>query len=135
MLTTEEGLIILDWESAGYRSALYDFFSYFFYRPACINHPVDEMFQELNESLQHFLDSPTMISSSIKNNILTSIHEYRRIFYLEMLCILLERHTTDKNLNILDFILRYIEAFNRYEKIQKYSSTLSPTKLTVGMNI
>jgi thiamine kinase-like enzyme len=134
MLTTEEGLIILDWESAGYRSALYDFFSYFFYRPACINHPVDEMFQELNESLQLFLDSPTMIRSSIKNNVSSLINEYRRIFYLEMLCILLQRHTTDKNLNILDFILRYIDAFNSYEKILKYRCTLTPTNSTVEMN-
>ena len=47
MLNTKEGLKILDWESAAYRSALFDFYSYFFFRPLHQEHPVAELAPEL----------------------------------------------------------------------------------------
>lgn len=117
MLNTPKGLRVLDWESAAYRSALFDFYCYFFYRPVCINLPVEKMVPELNDALQIFMSDLALKPSDISKNILYIEHIYRWIFYIEYICKLVERERSDKNLNIMDFIFRYIDAFNHYEEM------------------
>jgi len=52
----------------------------------------------------------------IAENLLILKKVYRWLFYIERVYMLVERNTTDKNLDIMDYILRYIYVFNRYEE-------------------
>lgn len=110
ILSTKDGIRIIDWETAGYRSLLFDFYSYFFYRPVNINNiSVEQMASEIHQSLPIFitgLDRKLTISDSV----------YRRLFYLEYVFKLVERLCTDKRLNIMDFIMRYINAFSLFDQ-------------------
>ncbi len=128
ILTTKSGLKLLDWESVSYRSALFDFYSYFFYRPVFIDVPVEQMFSELCEALPRFISELSLISSDIPDNLLARERTYRWIYYLERIGMLVDRHMTDKNLNIMDIILRYIEAFNYYDEKLGGSYQSNPRK-------
>ena len=117
MLNTKHGIKIIDWESAGYRSALFDFYSYFFYRPVSRNVPVRKIVFEINEALPIFISSLAKKESLICNSLRQLEKVYRWIYYIEEVCKGIEREMTDKNLNIRENILRYIGAFNCYEEI------------------
>ena len=117
MLKTQKGMKIIDWESAKYRTALFDFYSYFFYRPVQKNVPIKLLIVEIHEALPFlitkiFKELPELAKSISKFESL-----YRKIYYLERIGMLAERTKTDKNLDILDVIFRYIEAFERYEQM------------------
>jgi len=118
MLNTRQGMKIIDWESAGYRSALFDFYSYFFYRPVARKIPVTTLVSEINETFPLFVSSLAKKAPDISHSVVSLSEIYRWLYYIERICMLVERKTTDKNLNILAEILRYIEACNRYEEIR-----------------
>lgn len=117
ILKTRNGIRVLDWEGAGKRSALFDFYSYFFYLPVCINYSLTSTVSAVNNTLHEYLSHLTPGYPDIYKNISTNDRLYRNLFYLEFISKLLERETTDKNLDIMDFIFRYIDAFNGYEEI------------------
>jgi hypothetical protein len=117
MLNTRQGIKIIDWESAGYRSALFDFYSYFFYRPLCRKVPISTLISEINQAMPFFVGSLANKAPEISNNLLHLEKVYRWIYYIEEIYKGVGREMTDKNLNILGDILGYIEAFNRYEEI------------------
>jgi len=100
--------------TAGYRSLLFDFYSYFFYRPVNIKISVEKMSAELNQALPVFISGLDWRWRS-PANLSASEDVYRRLYYLEYLCKLTERMLTDNRLNIMDYIIRYIEAFSHYE--------------------
>lgn len=134
MLSTKKGIRILDWESASYRSALFDFYSYFFYRSACIHLPLDNMINEMKQALPLFISEISIKLSDYPESISTKESIYRWTFYIEFMCRLVERERTDHNLNILDFIFRYMEAFNRYEEIIAGHAEASRRKTNVNNN-
>ncbi len=117
ILSTKDGIRIVDWETAGYRSLLFDFYSYFFYRPVCNKIPVDKMISEINEALPIFMSELALRAPEITENLLVLVKIYRRLFYIEYLSKLVERDLTDKLLNMTDYIMRYIEAFGSYENL------------------
>ena len=117
MLMTRHGIRIVDWESAMYRSTLFDFYSYFFYRPVCRNVPVDTIVSEINEALPFFISELAKKAPDISHSLLSLEKVYRWLYYLERICMLMEREITDTNLNIVDYISQYIDAFSRYEEI------------------
>jgi hypothetical protein len=117
MLNTPYGIRIIDWESADYRSALFDFYSYFFYRSVARKIPVTVLVSEINEAFPLFVSSLTKKAPGISQSIISLRDTYRWLYYIERICMLVDRKVTDKNLNILEDILRYIEAFNHYEEI------------------
>ena len=117
MLNTRQGIKFIDWESAGYRSALFDFYSYFFYRIVSSKHSVENVVSEVNEGLPNFISGVAMKMPEIAYSLSHFEKVYRWMYYVEEVCKGLERERTDKNLNILEDILKYIEAFNRYEEI------------------
>lgn len=116
-LNTKDGLKIVDWESTGYRSLLFDFYSYFFYRPVTRKLTVAQMVSESNGALPYFISELSLVSPDITDNLLASAKTYRHLYYIERLCMLVERDLTDKNLSMKDYIFRYIEAFQAYEDI------------------
>lgn len=116
ILSTDKGIKFIDWESAGYRSLLFDFYSYFFYRPVNIkNISVEQMSSELNQALPEIISGLDLNIMKEPPSPLVAEGIYRGIFYLEYLSKLVERMTTDKHLNMMDYIIWYIDAFSHYE--------------------
>ena len=72
---------------------------------------------ELNEALPIFISNLDEKAPHISISLIQHQHVYRWIYYVEQICKEVERDGTDKNLNILEDILGYVEAFSRYEEI------------------
>jgi hypothetical protein len=117
MLNTQHGMKIIDWEGAGYRSALFDFYSYFFYRPACRDVSVGVVVSEIQKALPMVISELTAKSPEVSNSLKALEKTYRWIFYLEMISRLVDREMTDENLNVMHYIQEYMKAFNLYEEL------------------
>ncbi len=117
MLNTRKEIKIIDWENASCRSMLFDFYSYFFYRPVSRRVPVQTVFLEINEALPLFLTSVAKNASDLSSHARRFEKTYRWIFYIEILCKLIEREMSDKNLDIISCILRYIHVFKEFERL------------------
>ena len=122
MLNTRKGIRIIDWESAGNRSALFDFYSYFFFHPVSRKVPVNTLISEINEALPCFISKLAEKAPDISKNLLALASVYRWLYYVERISMLLERQMTDTNLNILNYISRYIDVFNSYEEVLRAST-------------
>jgi len=116
MLKTTRGIKFIDWESAKFRSALFDCYSYFFYRMVSSKHSVEKVTSEVNEGLPHVISELAMKMPAMAQSLCQFENVYRWMYYVEEVCKGLERERTDKNLNILADILGYIDAFTWYEK-------------------
>lgn len=116
-LRTKDGIIFIDWESSMCRSMFFDFYSYFFYRPVCLKISNDKVYSEINEALPVVMSILDFKRFDTSENIITLENIYRRLYYIELICKLAERKMTDNRLNIMDFILRYVEAFSSYENL------------------
>jgi hypothetical protein len=134
MLKTKHGLQIFDWESAKYRSALFDFFSYFFYRPVQHNISVDKLVLEINTAFPFLISSLSLKVHDISNSLLPLVSVYRWIYYLERILMLVERKMTDTNIDIMKVICRYINAFSCYEKILADSPELTLRNINCTSN-
>lgn len=117
ILNTADGIRIIDWESAGQRSMLFDFYSYFFFRPVCLDVPCDKMITEIQEVLPSIISEMASKDPDIAHSLSALETVYRRLYYLELLNKLAGRLQTDRQLNIMDFIKRYTEAFACYEQL------------------
>jgi hypothetical protein len=117
ILKTKKGIKIVDWESAAFRSMLFDFYSYFFYRPVCRKISVHKVASEIKEALPLFISKLASKDSKFAVNGSTAETTYRSLYYIEFVCKLMERQMTEKRLDIMDFIFRYIEAFNNYDNV------------------
>jgi aminoglycoside phosphotransferase (APT) family kinase protein len=100
ILSTKDGIMVIDWESAGHRSTLFDLHNYFLtelhYGRATTN-----LVSEINEAIYIARTLPSLAET------------YRRLYYLERVLMLLERELSN---SLLDVILRSIAVFNRYEE-------------------
>ena len=116
VLHTDSGLKIVDWETAKHRSLLFDFYSYFFYRPVSPKLPVDKMVSEITEALPFYLSQLPLKHPDIKKAS-AFMDTYRLLYYIERLCTLVERDLTDNRLSMTDYMMRYIKAWTEYEQI------------------
>jgi len=119
MLMTSTGIRVIDWEGAALRSALFDFYSYFFYRPVCRKVPVKQIVFEITKALPVFISSLGKKAPLISHELLYFGERYRWLYYVEQICVELKRSMTYTQLNLIDYILRYIDAFNLYEKLME----------------
>lgn len=117
MLKTRRGLKCIDWEMAQYRSALFDWYSYFFYRMVSSRHSVEKVASEINEGLPNFISEVATQMPEVAQSLAPAEHVYRWMYYVEEVVKGLERERTDKNLDILADIVGYIEAFIRHEEV------------------
>lgn len=122
MLNTRHGLKVIDWESATFRSALFDFYSYFFFRPIHQKLPLDKLSPEINEALPFYLSKLDLTTPAISRSLKSYEKIYRWFFYIERVYMLVERERYDTKLNTMDNILRYIEVFNSYEEMSAEST-------------
>ncbi|HNP28734.1 MAG TPA: phosphotransferase [Nitrospirales bacterium] len=115
ILKTRYGLKVFDWEGAKNRTALFDFYSYFFYRPTK-RIPVKNLVCEINKSLPYFISKLSEGLPELARSISDGESLYRKLYYLERISMLAEREMTDKRLNIRDHIFQYIDDFENYEQ-------------------
>ena len=119
MVNTRGGIRLVDWEGAGYRSALFDFYSFFFYRAVCRDVPIETVASEIGQAFSSFVSQMSAKDPALSASAIELEDVYRRVFYVEQICGDMRRTLTDKNLNIGDFISRHIDAYRRYEQIVK----------------
>ena len=122
MLNTRHGIRVIDWENSKYRSVLFDFYSYFFYRPVCRDVSAYTTVLEIAQALPSFIIKMSEYRPDISNSLLSGNDIYRWLYYIEEICKLMERSVTDTRLDIADFILRYINAFYQYEQYMSSES-------------
>lgn len=115
ILNAHENIKIIDWEHATHRSALFDFYSYFFYRPYRSKISTDDMVLEIDKLLPKLVNRLHKKSPDVSDNIILMQRVYRWLYYIERISMLLEREMTDTNLNIKERIMRFIEVFSEYE--------------------
>jgi len=117
MLITSCGIRIVDWEGATFRSVLFDFYTYFFHRPVSRNVPVSQVVTEINRALPFFISSLAKKAPEISHDLLRLEKVYRWVYYIEQVCVELKRSMTYTQLNLIDYVLRYIDSFNLYEEL------------------
>jgi len=117
MLNTKQGLKIIDWESATSRSALFDFYSYFFFRPLHQNLSLDQFSSEIISALPLFLSELDMAAPEMTAALRSADKKYRWLFYIERIYMLIERQRYDTKLNVMENIFKYIDIFRQYEEI------------------
>jgi thiamine kinase-like enzyme len=122
MLNTKHGLKVLDWESSTYRSALFDFYSYFFFRPLHQKLPLDNLPPEIEVALPRLINNLESKIPSISESLKSFEKVYRWFYYIERISMLVERVKYDTKLNTRENIIRYIDVFNNYEEICKYQN-------------
>ena len=115
MLNTRQGIKLLDWGNACYRSALFDFYSYFFYRSASKKMAVNNLIPEIKEALPFLISRLAIKNPDISKSLVSLEKIYRWLYYIEQACVLVEREKTETRLNMLKYTINHIEAFNRYE--------------------
>lgn len=104
--------MVIDWESAGRRSTLFDLYNYFFteiyYGRATTN-----LISEINEAISSLQSRLASKAPDIARTLPPLGQMYRRLYYFERVLMLLERELSGER---LDVILRSIQVFNRYEE-------------------
>ena len=107
--------MVIDWEGGGIRNPLFDLYNYF----------LTELYYERATSTSALVPKVNKAISYLQARLLPKIPEltralvslspiYRRLYYLERVCMLLERELDNK---LLSVIVRSIDVFNRYEKV------------------
>ena len=117
MLNTKHGLRVLDWESATQRSALFDFYSYFFHRPVDQNIPIKQLSEEISIALPNVISRLDLTSPDISASLKSFVEVYRWLYYYERIHMLIGRMKYDTKHNIMVYILRCIEVFSEYEEL------------------
>jgi hypothetical protein len=91
--------------------------------------PVNVLVVEIKKALPMVISGLGEHSLEVSSSLKTLEKFYRWTFYIEMICRLLDRHMTDKNLNIMNYLQQYMSVFIRYEEIlphrdESFSSNL-----------
>lgn len=113
ILTTKEGIMVIDWESAGRRSVLFDLYNYFF-TESYYKRITTDLTLEISEAVSSLQSRLALQAPDIAGTLLPLARTYCRLYYIERVLMLLERELDNKLLNV---ILRSIEVFNRYEAV------------------
>lgn len=115
MLKTKNGLMVIDWEGGEYRNPLFDLYNYFltelyYERATCTSDFVLEINKAISSLEAHLLQKVPDLGRTL----LSLATTYRMLYYLERICMLLERELNNK---LLSVIVRSIKVFNRYEEV------------------
>jgi hypothetical protein len=112
ILSTKDGIMVIDWESADHRSTLFDLHNYFF-TELHYGRATTDLVSEINEAISSLQSRLTSKAPDIARTLPSLAETYRRLYYLERVLMLLERELSN---SLLDVILRSIAVFNRYEE-------------------
>lgn len=112
ILRAKDGITVIDWESAGRRSVLFDLYNYFF-TESYYKRITTNLISEINEAISSLQFRLTSKAPDIARTLPSLARTYCRLYYLERVLMLLERELSS---DLLDVILRSIAVFNRYEE-------------------
>lgn len=122
ILSSNQGMVVIDWESAAHRNILNDFYNWFF-TELYYRRVKTDLVAEINEALISLQSSLTSKGIGIVGDLQSKTEFYRWLYYIERIQMLLEREPSEKLLNVM---MRSIEVFNHYEEIvgnQRFSDT------------
>lgn len=115
ILKTKKNIMVIDWEGGKFRNPLFDLYNYFltelyYERATCTSGFVLEINKAITYLQARLLTKVPDLAKTL--TYLTPL--YHRLYYLERICMLLERELSNK---LLSVIVRSIEVFNRYEEV------------------
>jgi thiamine kinase-like enzyme len=112
IINTKNGIKVIDWESAGRRSVLFDLHNYFltevYYKRATLS-----IASEIDQAIAMLQARLAPSAPELAKTLPSRVQTYRELYYLERVCTLLDRELNDQR---LDVILRSIDVFERYEQ-------------------
>jgi hypothetical protein len=112
MLNTKDGLTVIDWEGIAQRSLLFDFYN-FFLTELYYNRTSTNLIRETREAIVCLEEKLNPKNSEVAEHFIAFADVYRLIYYIERICMLLERGIDKK---ILEVTGRSIQIFWEYEK-------------------
>ena len=112
ILRTRDGIMAIDWESAGHRNPLFDLYNYFF-TESYYKRATTSLVPEIREAVSSLQSSLTARAPDLASTLVPMAQTYRWLYYLERVQVLLERELSNSQ---LDVILRSMRVFNRYEE-------------------
>jgi thiamine kinase-like enzyme len=109
ILKSKTGIKAIDYEGAALRNPLYDLYNFFF--TEIYFERVDfNLEQVLNRAISFLQARLLQKEPELAKNLVSLAPIYRKLFYIERICMILER---ELNNQLLDVIHRSIEVFNR----------------------
>jgi len=118
VLITNRGHMVVDWETFGYRSVLFDLYNAFF-QQIWLGREVPGISREMKRAILGLESTIATSAPSIARHLTplsSSARLYRLLYYIERVSRILE--SREPSHETLDTILRWIEAFKRYEGIE-----------------
>jgi thiamine kinase-like enzyme len=113
ILRTKNGIKVIDWEGVDYRNPLYDLYNFFFtelyYKRAKTN-----LVMEINEAILSMQARLYKKFPDIAESLELFASTYRRLYYIERVCMLLERELSNQ---LLKVVIQSIDVFERYENV------------------
>lgn len=113
ILNTKNGIRVIDWEGADFRSPYYDLYNYFlteiYYGRS--NYKITNRIAGATEKLNaHLVEKMPELSESLRDR---RIKIYRWLYYLERTRLLMEREPSQK---VVEVIHKSLDVFSTYEK-------------------
>jgi hypothetical protein len=112
ILKTENGIKVIDWEGASNRNPLYDLYNYFL-TESYYKRTTKSLLPEISEAIRSLHSRVVTKSPEVASSLGSFSDVYRWLYYLERVCMLLER---DLNAKILEVVSRSIEVFYANEE-------------------
>ena len=112
ILKRKEKIRVIDWEGVDRRSALFDLYNYFF-TELYYKRGTTSLVEEIKEAISYLQSRLSAKLPELARTLVSLAPIYRRLYYVERVCMLLEREPTNK---LLEVVLRSIDVFNRYEE-------------------
>jgi thiamine kinase-like enzyme len=115
VIRDNKGVKIIDWEYASHRTILFDLYSCFL-EQLFFKRVVPDLVEQINDAISLLEVNLAVKMPAITDGLLAMSEVYRWIFYIEQIC---------SGMEFFDFSvkakLKWIDAFNRFEEMQKYN--------------
>jgi thiamine kinase-like enzyme len=112
MLHTKKGLKVIDWESIAARSVLFDLYN-FFLTELYYDRVSTNLVSETGTAISALQENLNSENSEIGDHIIEFVETYRWLYYIERICMLLDRGLNYKSMEV---VCRSIEIFSKFEK-------------------
>ncbi len=112
MLMTKSGIKILDWETITNRSVLFDLYN-FFLTELYYHRASTDLTSEIKKAIIILQAKLNSKNPEVAHHLLACAEVYRWLYYVERICMLLQRGLNDKTLEVVN---RSIKIFSEFEQ-------------------
>lgn len=112
ILKTGNGLKVIDWEGSAKRNPLYDLYNYFL-TESYYGRTSKCLVTEINQAIRALQSAIATKAPEIASTLESLSNIYRWLYYIERICMLLERNFSKK---LLEVVSRSISVFKNYEE-------------------